>query len=46
MEKDLKVSLETWKEIMTIKLDEEFSSVDAVIKDLLKGGKNEKKQSK
>ena len=36
MEKDLKVSLETWKEIMTIKLDEEFSSVDAVIKDLLK----------
>ncbi len=39
MDKDLKVSLETWKAIMTIKLNENFSSVDAVIKDLLKRNK-------
>ncbi len=42
MEKDLKVSLETWKEVMTIKLDEGYSSVDKVLKDLLKLRKKKK----
>jgi len=36
MEKMITVSFERWKELMTIKLDEGFSSIDAVIKDLLK----------
>jgi len=38
-EKDLKVTLETWKAIMTIKIEEGYSSVDEVIKDLLKSQK-------
>ena len=36
MEKDLKVTLEIWKELMTIKLDKGYSSINAVIKDMLK----------
>ncbi len=36
MEKDLKVSEETWKEVMTIKLNEGYPSADKVLKDLLK----------
>jgi len=41
MEKEFKVSLETWKAIMTKKIEEDYPSVDAVLKDLLnlKGGK-------
>ncbi len=42
MEKDIKVSLECWKELMTIKLDKGYSSVDAVIKGLLKLRKGKK----
>jgi hypothetical protein len=38
MEKDLKVSLEIWKKIMTIKIEKNYSSVDAVLKDLIAGG--------
>ena len=36
MEKYLTVSLETWKKIMTIKLNRGYSSVDKVLKDLLR----------
>jgi len=36
MEKMVTLGLPRWKELMTIKLEEDYSSIDAVIKDLLK----------
>ena len=36
MEKSLKVSDETHKRVMIIKIEEGYSSVDKIIKDLLK----------
>lgn len=42
----MKVSFECWKELMTIKLDEDYSSVDVVIKDLLKLKKGKLKNAK
>ena len=35
MEKNLKITQELWIELMTIKLNEGYSSIDAVIKDKL-----------
>jgi len=46
MEKDIKVFLETWKHLMTIKIEKNYPSIDAVIKDLLKIRKPKRKLNK